>query len=105
MSEKESLVQFHVGHITDCLSSCDDDSEPDAYVISWEKVGKLTELLNAELSSLPALAALLDKARREAREEAFKEAVNKFEEVYSENDSPLIGVMYGLKAIRALGRK
>lgn len=45
-----------------------------------------------------AVLALVEDERKRVIEEA----ENSFKDAYSEQDDPLIGVMYGLKAIRAL---
>lgn len=41
----------------------------------------------------------------EARNEALEEAAQAFEAAYSDHEEPLIGVMYGLKAIRSLAER
>jgi hypothetical protein len=60
--------------------------------------------LNGEFSAVKATKiaeAALTRRAQEAREAAFNEAELAFMEAYSDYDDPLLGVMYGLKAICA----
>jgi hypothetical protein len=44
-------------------------------------------------------------ARERTRKAALEEAAQAFEAAYSDHEEPLIGVMYGLKAIRSLAER
>jgi hypothetical protein len=51
-----------------------------------------------------ALTDLLTRRSQEAREAAHEEAAQAFEEEYCKHESPLLGVIRGVKAIRALSK-
>jgi hypothetical protein len=75
------------------------------------KAKELVEGMNKRVNRLPDVAdyaaafmPLLTSVQAEARRTAIHDVEMVFKKAYSEQDDPLIGVMYGMKAIAALAQ-
>ena len=61
---------------------------------------RLNHMANGTCPRCNAIKAALDEVQREA----YKQAENAFKDAYSNYDDPLIGTMYGIKAMSNLAK-